>query len=121
MALPEDIDDGSYDDNNNPDDNCSDEIQKSSHIQSQRTNHSTNSTKSSTKKALQYRKMTEAICEMLGDMGLVSFLPMNVQDGEVIFTYYNPILSTILLNSFIMCRYYDIMMCVSYTFDMNCC
>lgn len=34
-------------------------------------------------RARQYRKMTEAICEMLTDMGLVSFLPLNIQDGEV--------------------------------------
>jgi hypothetical protein len=38
---------------------------------------------SSNKRARQYRKMTEAICEMLTDMGLVSFLPLNIQDGQV--------------------------------------
>jgi hypothetical protein len=37
----------------------------------------------SNRRARQYRKMTEAICELLTDMGLVSFLPLNIQDGEV--------------------------------------
>jgi hypothetical protein len=39
------------------------------------------------KKALtvgqRHKKMTEALCDVLSDFGLVSFLPMNVQDGEV--------------------------------------
>lgn len=30
-----------------------------------------------------HKKMTEALCDVLSDFGLVSFLPMNVQDGEV--------------------------------------
>ena len=27
--------------------------------------------------------MTEALCDMLNDMNLVSFLPLNIQDAEV--------------------------------------
>lgn len=30
-----------------------------------------------------HKKMSEALCDVLSDFGLVSFLPMNVQDGEV--------------------------------------
>lgn len=30
------------------------------------------------------RKMSEALCDVLNDYGLVQFLPMNVQDGEVL-------------------------------------
>lgn len=30
-----------------------------------------------------YRKMTEALCDVLTDFGLVSFLPLNIQDAEV--------------------------------------
>ena len=30
-----------------------------------------------------YRKMTEGLCDVLSDFGLISFLPMNIQDGEV--------------------------------------
>jgi len=31
-----------------------------------------------------HRKMTEGLCEVLSDFGLVSFLPMNIQDGETV-------------------------------------
>jgi hypothetical protein len=48
------------------------------------------STKNITKKkkvlltrAQKHRKMTEALCDVLGDFGLVSFLPMNIQDAQV--------------------------------------
>ena len=30
-----------------------------------------------------FKKLSEGLCEVLSDFGLVSFLPMNVQDGEV--------------------------------------
>ena len=30
-----------------------------------------------------YRKMTEGLCDVLSDFGLISFLPMNIQDGKV--------------------------------------
>jgi len=31
-----------------------------------------------------YSKMSEGICEVLTDLGLVSFLPMNIEDGETV-------------------------------------
>ena len=34
-------------------------------------------------RAQKHKKMTEALCDVLGDFGLVSFLPMNIQDAEV--------------------------------------
>jgi hypothetical protein len=34
-------------------------------------------------RAQKHRKMTEALCDVLGDFGLVSFLPMNIQDAQV--------------------------------------
>lgn len=36
-------------------------------------------------RAQKHRKMTEALCDVLGDFGLVSFLPMNIQDAQVCF------------------------------------
>jgi hypothetical protein len=32
----------------------------------------------------QFRRMSEALCDALTDLGMVSFLPMNIQDVEVI-------------------------------------
>lgn len=34
-------------------------------------------------RAQKHRKMTEALCDVLGDFGLVSFLPINIQDAKV--------------------------------------
>ena len=31
----------------------------------------------------QHQRMMRALCEALSDHGLVSFLPINIQDGEV--------------------------------------
>ncbi len=32
---------------------------------------------------IKLRRMSEGLCEVLDDYGLASFLPMNIQDGEV--------------------------------------
>lgn len=40
-----------------------------------------------TKLRKQFIRMSEALCDMLTDMGLVSFLPMNIQDAQVSETY----------------------------------
>jgi hypothetical protein len=35
-----------------------------------------------------FRGMSEALAEVLTDFGLISFLPMNIEDGEVALYYY---------------------------------
>jgi hypothetical protein len=61
------------------------EIDKKSEIKCEKNieNNFTRKTKKTLTVGQRHKKMTEALCDVLSDFGLVSFLPMNVQDGEV--------------------------------------
>ena len=46
-----------------------------------------NSTSSRSPFSLKYKKLTAALCEVVDDFGLVSFLPVNIQDKQVMAYY----------------------------------
>ena len=72
-------------DNDNNDNDDIDHNNKSDKRINGNKNENMTSRKPKTAPSLQekYCKMTEGLCDVLSDFGLVSFLPLNIQDGEV--------------------------------------
>ena len=92
IAADGDIDDLYFSDNddeniygnNNNDNNKSDNNNNNNNNNSDKNkNHPLPNPKPQPTLQNKYRKMTEGLCDVLSDFGLISFLPMNIQDGEV--------------------------------------
>ena len=86
-------DENIYDDKNDDDSHSNNHNKNNNHNNNHNNNKSNNNDKNKNyplpnpkpQPTLQnkYRKMTEGLCDVLSDFGLISFLPMNIQDGEV--------------------------------------
>ena len=69
-------------------DHVEDEIISNSNEEEPHNSSSSNSggcggSSSGTRFSLKYKKLTAALCEVVDDFGLVSFIPLNIQDKEV--------------------------------------
>ena len=68
-------------------DHVEDEISNRNEEEPQNSSTSNRSSSSSgTRFSMKYKKLTAALCEVVDDFGLVSFLPLNIQDKEVTVT-----------------------------------
>ena len=77
-------DENIYDNNNNDDSHSNNHNKNNNHNNDKNKNHPLPNPKPQPTLQNKYRKMTEGLCDVLSDFGLISFLPMNVQDGEVL-------------------------------------
>ena len=73
-----------YDNNNNDNDNnINNNNNNNNNNNDKNKNHPLPNPKPQPTLQNKYKKMTEGLCDVLSDFGLISFLPMNIQDGEV--------------------------------------